>query len=120
MALYLIVEMLSIAIMELFFTKRHEQQGMITASGTTSGPEPARGAVGKIKTSTLGRLRDRFFMFWNSEPRSDEKRGKAADAASDYLEFGATVIGSITGYEQVVELLAFGKQLLRIRESRKV
>jgi hypothetical protein len=59
-------------------------------------------------------------MFWNSEPRSDEKRGKAADAASDYLEFGATVIGSIPGYEQVVELLAFGKQLLRIRTKRGI
>jgi len=76
------------------------------------------GPVGKVKRSTLGRLKDRFFMFWNSEPRTDEKRTKSADAASDYLEFGATVVSSIPGYEKVVELLSLGKQLISIRAKR--
>jgi hypothetical protein len=28
------------------------------------------GNMGKIKRSMLGRLKDRFFMFWNSHPRT--------------------------------------------------
>jgi hypothetical protein len=50
------------------------------------------GDVGKLKRSTLARLKDRFLMFWNSEPRNDEKRIKASEAAADYLEFGATEV----------------------------
>ena len=73
-----------------------------------------------MKRSTLGRLKDRFFMYWNSEPRTDEKRAKSADAASDYLEFGATVVSSIPGYEKVVELLALGKQLVGCRAKRGI
>jgi hypothetical protein len=76
------------------------------------------GPVGKVKISTLGRLKDRFFMFWNSEPRTDEKRAKSAEAASEYLEFGATVVGSIPGHDKVVELLALGKQLIGWRVKR--
>jgi hypothetical protein len=76
------------------------------------------GEIGKIKRSTLGRLRDRFFMFWNSEPRDDEKRMKAADAADDYLEYCGTVIESIPGYERVVELVSLIKQLIRVRSKR--
>src|SRR5262245_8491264 len=37
------------------------------------------GDVGKIKRSTLARLKDRFLMFWNSEPRNAEKRAKASE-----------------------------------------
>jgi len=78
------------------------------------------GPFGKVKRSTLGRLKDRFFMFWNSQPRTDEKRVKSADAASDYLEFGATVVSSIPGYEKVEELLALGKQLIGCRAKRGI
>jgi hypothetical protein len=78
------------------------------------------GDIGKLKRSTLGRLKDRFFMFWNSAPRTDEKTAKSADAAGDYLEFGATVVSSIPGYEKVVELLSLGKQLVGCRAKRGV
>jgi len=57
-------------------------------------------------------------MFWNSEPRTDEKRARAADAATDYLEFGATVVSSIPGYDKVEELLLLGKQLVSARAKR--
>ena len=78
------------------------------------------GPAGKLKRSALGRLKDRFFMYWNSEPRTDVKRASAADGASDYLELGATVVSSIPGYEKVVELLSLGKQLITCRAKRGV
>jgi hypothetical protein len=59
-------------------------------------------------------------MFWNSEPRSEEKRKRAAKAAIDYLEFGGTVVGSIPGSDKIVELLSLGRQLLSIRAKRGV
>ena len=76
------------------------------------------GEVGKVKRSTLARLKDRFFMYFRSEPRTDEKRLKASDAAADYLEFGVTVVSSIPGFEQVVEVLSLVKQLLGVRAKR--
>ena len=76
--------------------------------------------MGKIKRSTLGRLKDRFFMFWNSHPRTDEKRTQAADAACEYLELGSTVVSSIPGYEKIVELLSLTKQLVGMRAKRGV
>jgi hypothetical protein len=76
------------------------------------------GDVGKVKLSTLRRLKDRFFMFWHSEPRTDEKRGQAADAASNYLELSSTVVSSIPGYEKIVELLSLVKQLIDVRMKR--
>jgi len=78
------------------------------------------GEVGKIKRSTLSRLKDRFLMFWNSQPRTDEKRLNASRAASELLEFADTVVGSIPGYEHVVEVLSLVRQLVRIRENRGV
>ena len=48
-------------------------------------PEELGGDVGRIKLSTLGRLKDRFFSFWNSDPRTNEKIRNAAEAATDYL-----------------------------------
>ena len=78
------------------------------------------GEVGKFKTSMLGRLKDRFFMFWNSEPRTDEKRQNAAEAACDHLELGCTVVGSIPGYEKVVEILSLTTQLIGFRTKRGV
>ena len=74
--------------------------------------------IGKIKRSTLGRLKDSFLMFWNSEPRTDEKRTKASKAASDYLEFAATFVGSIPGYENIVEFISLVKQLISLRTKR--
>ncbi len=50
------------------------------------------GPPGRAKRSFLARLRDAFLMYWNSEPRSEEKRAKAAEAGANYLEFGATVV----------------------------
>jgi hypothetical protein len=78
------------------------------------------GDVGKIKRSMLGRLKDRFLMYWNSEPRTDDKRMVALGAASDYLEFGGTVVGSIPGSDKIVEVLSLVKQLVGIRAKRGV
>ena len=76
------------------------------------------GDVGKLKRSTLARLKDRFFRFWNSEPRTDEKRLGAADAACDYLELCETVVSSIPGWEKIEELVALVRQLLQVRKKR--
>lgn len=78
------------------------------------------GEVGKLKRSTLGRLKDRVLMFFNSEPRTDEKWLKASDAAASYLEYGSTVVSTLPGYEEVVEILSLGKQLLGIRAKRGI
>jgi hypothetical protein len=76
------------------------------------------GAVGKVKRSMLGRLRDSFLMYWNSEPRTEEKRAKAGEAGANYFEFGATLVSSIPGQEKIVELLSLGRQLLGVRARR--
>jgi len=57
-------------------------------------------------------------MFWNSEPRDDEKRMNAADAAGDYLEYCGTVLESIPGCDKVVELVSLIKQLIRVPSKR--
>jgi len=75
-------------------------------------------APGRAKRTALQRLKDTFFMFWNSIPRTDEKRIKAAEAASPYLELGAKVVGSIPGHDKVVELLSLTKQLVDQRAKR--
>jgi hypothetical protein len=76
------------------------------------------GAPGRAKRTALQRFKDGFLMFWNSIPRTDEKRQKAAEAATPYLELGATVVGSVPGYEKVVELLSLTKQLVDKRAKR--
>jgi hypothetical protein len=76
------------------------------------------GAVGKAKRSILERLKDAFFMYWNSEPRTNEKRAGAVAAASELLEAGSTIVSSIQGYEYVVEILSITKQLMGIRAKR--
>jgi len=76
------------------------------------------GKVGKVKRSTLSRYIDRFFMYWNSEPRTDEKRIKSAEAASDYLEFATTFFGSIPGHDHIVELISLVRQLISLRVKR--
>lgn len=78
------------------------------------------GEIGRAKKSLLNRLKDRFLMFWISEPRTDEKRAQAGPALADYLEFGATLVSSIPGYEKVVELLSLFKQLVGLRAKRGV
>lgn len=77
------------------------------------------GAVGKLKRSMLFRLRDRFYMFWNSDPRTDNKRKNAGEAAYDYLELGGNVAASIPGYEKVVEFVSLTKQLVGLRLKRE-
>jgi len=79
------------------------------------------GEAGKAKRSMLGRLKDAFLMYWNSLPRTDEKRKQAAEAAADYAEFGATVVSSakvIPGYHEIEEILLLVKQLLTMRARR--
>jgi len=66
----------------------------------------------------LGRLKDHFLMFWNSEPHTDEKISKAANGVCDYLELGSTVVGSIPGREKVIELISLVKQLVSVRAKR--
>ena len=78
------------------------------------------GAPGKLKRSMLGRLKDRFLMYWNSEPRTRRKTRRAAEAAQDYLELGATVVGSIPGWEKLVELVSVIKQLIGVRSRRGI
>jgi hypothetical protein len=78
------------------------------------------GAPGHAKRTALQRFKDGFLMFWNSIPRTDEKRTKAAGALSPYLELGATVVSSIPGYEKVVELLSLTKQLVDQRAKRGI
>ncbi len=98
----------------------------LTASNATAIPYPTlvtselTGAAGKLKRSFLARLRDRFLLYWNSDPRTDDKQTKAVEAGADYLELGATVVSSIPGHEQVVEMLSLFKQLLGIRARRGV
>jgi hypothetical protein len=76
------------------------------------------GPSGSLKRSTLYRLKDRFLMYWNSEPRTDEKRAKAAEAGIDYLDCAATVVSSIPGMEKIVEIINLLKQLISIRLKR--
>ncbi len=78
------------------------------------------GAAGKAKRSLLHRLKDRFLMFWRSSPRTHEKRTSAAIAACDYLDFGSSVVGSIPGGSQAVEVISLVKQLIGIRLRRGV
>ena len=78
------------------------------------------GEVGKIKRSLLARLKDRFFMFWFSEPRTDEKRAKAGEEACGLLEVGETLVSSIPGYEYVEEMLSLTRQLVGVRAKRGV
>jgi hypothetical protein len=75
------------------------------------------GKVGKLKRATLARLKDRFFMFWNFLPRTEEAREKAREAAVEYLDFGAIFVSSIPGHEQVEELLSLGKKLIEFRKT---
>jgi hypothetical protein len=94
----------------------------------TSPPQPDAeltnaellGKTGKAKRSFLRRLKEAFYAFWNSsEPRSEETRTNAAEAAVDYLEFGATVAGSIPGVEYFEEVISLVRQLISVRLKRK-
>ena len=78
------------------------------------------GKAGKAKRATLARFKDRFFMFWNSCPLTEETRASAREAAVEYLDFGAIFTSSIPGYEQVEEALCLGKKLIEFRINRGV
>lgn len=78
------------------------------------------GEVGKTKKSFFRRLMDRFLMYFNSEPRTAENRTEAADAAGEVLEMGETIVSSIPGHEQLVELISVVKQMIRVRRRRSV
>ena len=78
------------------------------------------GETGRAKRSTLSRLRDRLMMFWNSHPITDEKREKATEAAIQYFEYGASVLGSIPFGELGEEFCLLMKQLITLRAKRGV
>jgi hypothetical protein len=94
---------------------------------TPSVPEPfvdlrpgdLLGESGRAKRSTLSRLKDAFFSFWYSEPRTDELRRSAMAGGSDYLNFAASFVGSIPGADKIVEILSLTSQLLELRARRK-
>ena len=123
------------AVDELTFAWKKSEASMATLVHSLTSPPPPNvtpipytaleqaeltGDVGKIKRSTLVRLKDGFLMYWNSEPRTDDKRRIALGAASDYLEFSGTVVDSIPGSDKVVEVLSLVKQLVGIRAKRGV
>jgi len=76
------------------------------------------GAVGTAKRGMLSRLRDAFYMYWNSLPQSDDKRTKAGHAAVDVFECGASIVGSIPGGGAVEEILLLLKQAVAVRLRR--
>jgi hypothetical protein len=78
------------------------------------------GDPGRLKISWLARLKDTFLMYWNSEPRTEDKRQKSREAVCEYLELASTVVSSIPQYERVVELISVVKQLVGIRSRRGV
>jgi hypothetical protein len=78
------------------------------------------GRVGMLKRATLTRFKDRFFMFWNSSPRTEEAREKAREAVVEYLDFGAIFVSSIPGHEHVEEALSLGKKLIESRGKRGI
>jgi hypothetical protein len=76
------------------------------------------GPVGVAKRSMLWRLRDVFNMYWHTLPRTDDKRTKAAAAAIDLLEGGASIAGSIPFGGAVEEALLLFKQAVTVRYRR--
>ena len=114
----------------IFPTDANVRGDMLHALEVPTHPKPAQvpdlsksellGETGRAKTSMLARLKDGFMMYWNSEPRTDEKRLKARDALCDYFELGSTVVNSIPGSDQVVEFLSLTKQLVAIRNKRGI
>lgn len=78
------------------------------------------GVTGRLKLSTLSRLKDSFLGFFFSHPLTDEKRARAADAVINYFEYGATVVSSIPGCDAIEEFLLLVKQLISIRAKRGV
>lgn len=76
------------------------------------------GDVGELKKSALNRFIDRFFSYWYSEPRTDEKRTKSAETAESLADLGATIVGSIPGQEYAVEFLSVTSQLIGERLKR--
>jgi hypothetical protein len=76
------------------------------------------GEAGRSKRGLLSRLKDAFFRYWSSLPRTSDKQQRAIEAGAEYLEYGATVVSSIPGYDKVEELLLLAKQLLALRARR--
>lgn len=76
------------------------------------------GSQGSAKISLLGRLRDTFRRCWNSLPRTVDSQQKASEAGADYLEYAATIVSSIPGYDKAEEFVLMVKQLLALRAKR--
>jgi phage-related minor tail protein len=88
------------------------------------------GKTGKAKRQMLARLKDRFFGLWHSEPKTDKGRSRLSAALVDYLEFLATLVGSIGSFlksmgidvqalfESLKELLDLIKQMAKLRAKR--
>jgi hypothetical protein len=76
------------------------------------------GKVGNAKRSMLTRLGERFYSYWKSVPHTEEKVLRAGEAATDYLDYGATIAGSIPGAGSVEEILLLIKQAIGHRAKR--
>lgn len=73
------------------------------------------GPIGTAKTSLLRRLKEKFFHVWNELPSPHVDRTPALAAGVQYLEYGASVAGSIPGAGPIEELLLLYKQHLNMR-----
>lgn len=103
-------------------------EGIFPERGSNPPPEPPLfqkmkeaelvAEASRLKKSTLNRGIDRFFSFWFSEPRTDEKRIKAAEAAEDVAELGSTLFGSIPGHEYAAEFCSVLGHLIGVRLKR--
>ena len=75
------------------------------------------GPVGSAKRFILSLARNIFYGYANSLPQTDDLRVKAAHAAVDVLDAGASIAGSIGG-GAVEEAILLFKQALTIRLRR--
>lgn len=76
------------------------------------------GSTGSAKLSLLRKLKETFYRYFNSLPRTAANQQRAGEAGADYLEYAATVASSIPGYDKVEEFLLFVKQLMSLRAKQ--
>jgi len=86
---------------------------------TTLNDHQLTGPVGRAKRGLMKRQFDGFMSHWNIEPRTEERRVGAAEAGADFLEMGATVVSSVAGYEQIVEVISLVRLALEVRARRE-
>jgi hypothetical protein len=64
------------------------------------------GAEGKAKRNWVKRKLDEFWAYWNSQPRTDEKRKQSAESAIGLLKISGTLLGSIPVVGEVLHEIA--------------